>query len=554
LPGALLGSLADIPFLPWAGNVLAINIGGALIPISLTLVLLHRELGPSRWRLPGLVVLILSVETATQFAMVLLTSSVWSEVLVLATAGGTVVGAVVVLPRWTARPAALRAVSFVALSSTAIVLTFLTSRALPGVGIVSAFPFYLIGPVVVGISAVWLASAVWGAPAYHGLGLGYGAATLGTLIGADVLREPPLYTGGGGALLAIGGAGILDLVYFSGLLAVGLGLLSIVLSSRGSLRELSMLNPPISSPEQSLRSAAGHLASGDPTGAIRDSISASRSAADRVRALWQSPAPAHPAAAWDGLPVAPYVTNDYRNLVESQRIPDPTPREAFRSLAMATQFVRLGRDLGRLRFAPTAPRGWAALVDLAVVTAPAVVLWTFLSLTLPGGVAGILVGLPFNLAVYAYVGYAMAYYVVGDVLFGVTVGKLLYHLVVTDRALARPTVLQSFLRESPKAVAVYAIGQFGAPALLILVRAGTTSLSAFGIGLIFTGVVLLGIVVTVVAVALGVGGLQVARDPERQRLGDRWASTWVLDRRRVTSALGTGPASPGVPPGAVPPG
>lgn len=554
LPGAFLGSLADAPFLSWAGNVLAINIGGALIPIALSVVLLHRELGATKWTLTGLVLLLVAAETVAQFAIVVLTVDPWTSVLVLGAGAVTVVCAVFVLPLWTARPAMLRALTFVALVSVAIALTFFTSSAVPGTGIVSSFPFYLIGPWVVGIAAVWIAVTLWGVPAYRGLGIGYGTATFGTLIGADVLREPPLYTGVGGELLAIGGAGILDLVYFSGLMALGTGLLLIALRYRRTSSELSapVATPP--SPEQALRTAAARLAQGDPTGAVRDSVAASQGAAERVRSILQVPAPEQPADAWDGLPVAPYVMNDYRNLVASQAGPAPTPREAFRSVAMATQFVRLGRDLSRLRFASPGRRAWAAAVDMAVVTLPAVVLWAYLARVLPGMAVTILGGLPFNVAVFAFIGYGMLYYVVGDALFGTTLGKALFHLTVADRAMARPTLLQSFLRESPKAVVLYLVGNFGAPAVLFLVRSTSSTISTLGPDYIVTGAVLLGIVVVSLVTALAVGGVQVVRDPERQRLGDRWASTWVVDRRRVTPAWGATRTPSVAPLEPVPPG
>jgi uncharacterized RDD family membrane protein YckC len=282
-------------------------------------------------------------------------------------------------------------------------------------------------------------------------------------------------------------------------------------------------------------------------------VAASQKAAERARTIFRLPAAEQPGTAFDGLPVAPYVVNDYRNLVASREEPTPTTQEAYRSLAMATQFVRLGRDLTRLRFAAPGRRAWAAVVDLLVVTAPAVVLWAFLSATQPGGLEGILIGLPFNVAVIAYVAFAVLYYVVCDALLGATVGKLLFHLTVTDRSWARPTTLQAFLREAPKAVPIFVIGEFGAPALLFLLHSGSGSLSAFGV-VAFTGAVLLGIVILTVAAALALGGIQVSRDSERQRLGDRWASTWVVDRRTVIPAWGASRGPTAVPPGPAPPG
>jgi uncharacterized membrane protein len=553
LPGAFLSSLSDLPFLPWAGDVLAINIGGALIPIALSLVLIHRGLAAPRWILTGVTLLIVAAETVVQFALVLFLPPLWAGLLLLATAAGAIAFAALALPLWTSRASALRAVTFVALVSTAISLTFFTSQSVPGVGIESTFPYYLIAPVLVGVAGAWAATALWNASAYQGLGIGYGSATFGTLIGADVLHQPPLYTGGGGELLAIGGAGIQDLVYFSGLLALGAGLLFIVLRYRGAPADSSAAPPAPRSPERVLRSAAERLARGDPTGATRDAVTASVEATDQVRQIFRLPPPGQRADGWDGLPVAPYVVNDYRNLLASETVPNPTPRDAYRNVSMATQFVRLARDLSRLRFAAPGPRAAAAVLDLLVVTGPALVLWTVLAFTQAGGLNGILLGLPFNLSVFGYVGYAVLYYVVCDALFGVTVGKYLFHLTVTDRTYARPTWLQSFLREAPKAIPIYVIGELGAPALLFLLRANSSVLTLSGLDLYFTSAILIGVVVLTVASALAIGGVQVARDSERQRLGDRWASTWVLDRRELTPAWGAMRPRAAAPPAPVPP-
>lgn len=551
LPGAFLCSLADAPFLGWAGDVLAINLGGALIPIVLSIVLLHRELGGTRWGLTAFVILLLAIESGVQFGVVVVTSGLWSIILVPVVAGAVVLGAVIFWPKSIPAETSSRALTFLSLVSVALVVTYFTSASVPGEGIVSAFPYYLLGPWLVGLVATWIAATVWRVPAYRGLGIGYGTATLGTLLGADLLREPPLYVGGGGELLAIGGAGILDLVYFSGLMAVGAGLLLIAVRYRGTLAPVPEETPH--SPEDLLRSAAMRLDQGDPTGSVRDAVAASQSAAGRVRSIFQFPAADQPREAWDGLPVAPYVVHDYQNLVSSASLSPPSHADARRGVAMATQFVRLGRDLSRLRFAAPGRRAWASAVDLSLITLPAVVLWLVLAVRLPGSADVVLSGLPFNLAVFAYIGYAALYFVVCDRLFGTTIGKALFHLEVTDRALARPSWLQSFLREAPKALILFVIGDFGGPAVLFLVRSSSAPLSPLGVDLAVTSAVLIGIVVIFVVAALAIGGAQLLRDSERQRLGDRWASTWVLDRRQIIPAWGATRTPAPVPSGPVPP-
>ncbi len=552
LPGAFLCSLADAPFLGWAGDVLAINLGGALIPIVLSIVLLHRELGGSRWGLTAFVVLLLAIESGVQFGVVVVTSGLWSVILVPAVAGVVVLCAVLFWPKSIPAEASSRAQTFLALVSVALIVTYFTSASVPGTGIVSSFPYYLLGPWLVGVVATWVAASVWRVPPFRGLGIGYGTATLGTLLGADLLREPPLYVGTGGELLAIGGAGILDLVYFSGLMAVGAGLLLIAVRYRGTLAPVPVETPR--SPEDFLRSAAARLDQGDPAGSVRDAVTAGQSAAARVRSIFQFPGTDDPKDAWDGLPVAPYVVHDYHNLVSSASLSPPSHADARRGVVMATQFVRLGRDLSRLRFAAPSRRAWAVAVDLSLVTFPAIVLWVALAVRLPGSADVVLSGLPFNLAVFAYIGYAALYFVVCDRLFGATVGKALFHLNVTDRSLARPSWLQAFLREAPKALILFVIGDFGGPAVLFLVRSSSAPLSTLGIDLAVTSAVLIGIVVIFLVAALGIGGAQLLRDSERQRLGDRWASTWVLDRRQVIPAWGATQTPALVPSGPVPPG
>ncbi len=71
--------------------------------------------------------------------------------------------------------------------------------AIPGVGIEESFPMYLLPPFGAGGGAV--VAAEWVFPGGEGLALpaAYVAGTFGVLVGADVLREPPLYIAGGPA-------------------------------------------------------------------------------------------------------------------------------------------------------------------------------------------------------------------------------------------------------------------------------------------------------------------------------------------------------------------
>jgi len=106
-----------------------------------------------------------------------------------------------------------RVAGLLAVTDGVLFLTFLFSSANPGVGISEGFPQYLIPPIGAGVVFGLAAPQLW--PRQEGLALpaAFLAGTFGVLVGADVLREPPLYPSPSAGLYIIGGAGVLDLVY-----------------------------------------------------------------------------------------------------------------------------------------------------------------------------------------------------------------------------------------------------------------------------------------------------------------------------------------------------
>lgn len=90
-----------------------------------------------------------------------------------------------------------------------VVASYATSRPIRGVGI--AMPFF-ISPIAAALSSLIFAPHIAGISAYI-------SGTLGTLIGADLLRLKDLERIGSG-LVSIGGAGVFDGIFLSGALAV----------------------------------------------------------------------------------------------------------------------------------------------------------------------------------------------------------------------------------------------------------------------------------------------------------------------------------------------
>ena len=214
--GGALGLLGDLPFLPIGRYVLGINIAGGLIPLVLSTIFLSRLAPRSRTYTVPFLGLLAAETTAALVAVIALPGALATfAVLVVA-----VLSAAIAASRFSGpdRAGHVYGAAF-ALVSAGIVVTFLATTSDVGYGIVSEFPFYLLAPVGVGVTAVAVVERLK-LPSYSAFPLAYATSTIGVLIGADVLRQPPLYGPGAGLFYVIGGAGPLDLLYLAGLIAL----------------------------------------------------------------------------------------------------------------------------------------------------------------------------------------------------------------------------------------------------------------------------------------------------------------------------------------------
>jgi uncharacterized membrane protein len=153
--GALLGSLINIPLIPVGETVIAVNVGGAVIPLFVTAEMVAR---------------------------------------------GRV-----------SRSKTLAAVAAVSLVAYAF------ATPVPGTGI--TMPFY-VAPLAGAAAGLLLARGCRAAP-----GLAYAGGTMGTLLGADILNlaNPAVLAalaGSKATVLSIGGAGIFDGIFITGVLSV----------------------------------------------------------------------------------------------------------------------------------------------------------------------------------------------------------------------------------------------------------------------------------------------------------------------------------------------
>ncbi|MFY9717335.1 MAG: RDD family protein [Thermoplasmata archaeon] len=563
LPGALLSSYAFLPLAPISNDWVAVSFGGALFPLVVGAFALRRSAPPAVRTLVRLIGYV-GIEAAAMLFVVLPVSRSAVARLGVATGLGTAGASVLLVGIIGLAVCAVAALSalgssdrtdprvglLLGVTTGVLLLTFAGSSAIPGVGIVESYPYYLLPPIAAGIAAGLLAPRYF--PGEEGFALPSAllAGTLGVLIGADLLREPPLYGHGAGGLYVVGGAGVLDLVYLSGLLALGGAFVVHVASGRGWSPIGAPLPAPPASPGRQLQEAYRAGVAGDLATSLRTSVAAARSAADQVRTLFGA-APGTDDRPWEHLPVPGWLVSDHANLEQVASSGTTDPREGYRAWLTARWLVVAGRQLAIRRFASIGERTAAFALDLLLVTVPALLVFGVIIRSTPGGFDAVASSLAFNTAIVGFIAVALLYFALAEAYTGTTVGKAALGIVVRDRSLERPDGLSALVRNLPLAPILTLIAIGGGVALAIVVKgagAGTTPILGVDIpsGL-FAGVGIFAFVAIGVVLLGSFGVLAIALTLERQRVGDLWAGTWVVRE-------GNEPTAPAPPvPAATPP-
>jgi uncharacterized RDD family membrane protein YckC len=552
LPGAFFATLTLLPVAPIGPDWLAVSFAGAIFPLFVCGLALDRLAPPLRRSLTvylgallavgtGLLLLVLpSSEALAAAAGGLVGGSAAAGQNLLVVLGATIAAVVAGALGLRGGPAG-RLAALLILTLAVVAGTFVASIALPGVGIEEAFPTFLFPPVLAGMLAVLVAPRL--VPGAEGLALpmAYIASTFGVLIGADVLRQPPLYVGGPSGLYTVGGAGVLDLVYLSGLLGLAAAYGTHRLLGRSLDPVGAPLPPSPPAPWTRLLAAFRIGVGGDTAAALRGASAASRDAAAQAARLLNAP-PADPARPWASLPVPGWVVSDDANLAAAAAAGTSDGREAFRGWLTARWMVQLGQELGARRFASVGQRILAFILDLAVVSVPALLVWAAMAFATPGDLGALLSNVPYNAAALGFIGVAFLYLVLAERLAGTTVGKWALGLVVRDRAMARASFRSLLVRNAPLLAPLTLVGLGGAIAVGFLTKAGSSAtIAILGLPLptgVFAFAFTLAFVAGGIALLGTIGILVMAVTSERQRIGDLMAGTWVLRRAPVGGRSG----------------
>ncbi len=576
LPGALLASLALLPIAPVSYDWVAVSLAGAIFPLIVGALAFGRA-APPLGRSFARYLAFLTVEAATLFVLVLpasgpLVSSLGvggtgaAGGMIVAVALASIVWALVALvlfargpPADPSRPGSGsgRVVGFsLALTTAVLASTFAATAAIPGVGIVEQFPEYLMPPIGAGLVAAALAPRIFPGREAYALPTAYLTTTFGVLLGADLLRQPPLYGTGPAGLYTIGGAGVLDLVYLSGLLALGTALLGHLAAGRRFTPVDGGTGATVPTPLGLLALSFREGVRGELGASLGHADAAAREAALQAHRLLDLPPPPTERP-WQGLPVPGWVVADQANLDAVSRAGTTDVREGFRAWLTARWLVNIGRELGIRRFGSVGARAAAFVLDLAIVILPAVAIWFALALTIPGDLDALLSNVGYNAAIYGFVAIAFLYLVLVETVTGTSPGKRLVGLAVRDRHMQVPAFSSALVRNVSilPVLTVVALGGAIAVAFSLKVSSlGNVSIDGVALpaGLFALGIVV-GVVIGGVALLSALGALLIVLTSERQRLGDVWAGTWVVRDRPVVlspSPLAAAPApAPPAPPG-----
>jgi uncharacterized RDD family membrane protein YckC/uncharacterized membrane protein len=531
LLGGTIGWVGNIPIFYWAGSVMALNIGGALIPISISVVLLAKYYRPASTRGTAIV---LGCWGAASAASLVLSALGASWVFIVA----AYLVAAVLLFLLASRNLSVQgslgdALSQYALLSVATVGTYLTTYVEISAGIVSEFPLYLLPPLAIALLAVAFRLTRGDSP-----GLAYATMTLGAVVGADVLHQPPLYAPSVGPILgAIGGAGPLDLVYLSGLLSLSLALiLSIGLGGRRILSQPKQRSQP--TPMSAAMAAFEERRYSDVAIPVLVAVSSEASKAHRLLSEEPAsrtsmnvgqvpgveanpPAPSPPPTDLEGLPLHSLVKTDYANLKAMAADRSPDRASAWKALCTGLFIMRALKEVGQRKLASSMERARAFLLDMAITMGPAtlMLLVVYMRLQSPGP-NDAYSSIAYEAAILAAAAYPLVALGITEWLFGTTPGKWLVGIRVAGRDLGRPTLLQVIGRNVTKLITTTPLAIALALSIAFAFQGGIDSQ--------LTAIALAAGGVLSVFVSGGMGLLVMLTNTDRRRVGDLMAGTQVL--------------------------
>lgn len=236
--GATSGMLANVPIVVFGNYLLALNVGGAIIPIALSVYFFYKRKIDLTLTFFGIAIISVFITliviskvnpiilpramqdiffrfanslSAIREHLFVISNTMSFDFLIFTT---LIIALPLLLIAFLFREISKSFCAILAFLCISIT-TFLITKYIPDLGISAEFPYYLY-PTLLGVG---FAIVVYGIDTIQAAPFAYATTTLGNLIGADLYHLPELFVGKG-FVGSVGGAGIFDLVFISGLLAM----------------------------------------------------------------------------------------------------------------------------------------------------------------------------------------------------------------------------------------------------------------------------------------------------------------------------------------------
>jgi uncharacterized RDD family membrane protein YckC len=253
------------------------------------------------------------------------------------------------------------------------VITYFTTEFRPSLGVVSEFPFYLLPSFTAMISALVIYGLLF-KKITSAIPFAYATSTLGVLIGADLVRIPQVLIGLEQARVemdlpiaagSIGGAGGLDLVFLSGLLAM---VPLLFLAPRALRRSKAYVSPSSAfneNLESTLNNAQTKMEKGDFNGALYSAVFAVNMKINDLGFKFKINQ--SPYMILEMLQVHPYTKNDYWLLVNTARSGYKDRNQAQRGIVTARYLIREFDKVEKKLYATNLQRSIAFMIDVLII-------------------------------------------------------------------------------------------------------------------------------------------------------------------------------------------
>lgn len=487
--GATAGMMMNIPIIVFGNYLLAINIGGALIPVAVSVYFLSKKkidltLTFSGIALISIFITLIVISTVHPFALpegmqriffgmaaslfqlkIILenyASSLGIDYLSFATILISIPLLLFVSLFSRVSKSFCAVISFLCIS----IITLLVTKYIPNVGILADIP-YAFYPTFLGSA---FALAVYGRDVVKGGPFAYAITTFGNLLGADLYHLPELFTGKG-FVGSVGGAGIYDLVFISGLFAMCIVFLFSPYSLRTVLRTFTQEEIYERGIRKNLYEAEIHLRYGKFIETIQCSFNAVIEKINSIGVKYKIKDDYN--AILNIIGIDPITRYNFDMLKKETENKFPTYADAYRAKIASEYLINHLQEKEKEIYAFTYQRIMAFLIDLPII------ITIILSLFYLGIYYGIYKAEdvfsfpPNNVWTLAWMWWAwatqMVYFTFFEGIFGFTPGKKIVGILVLNENLTKLDLMGAFTRNAVRFVDIF-IFFYLVSVLLIIIK------------------------------------------------------------------------------------